>query len=369
MEFEPMSDKAINQCLIPELPILVYPSLAATIGLEEATMLSVLTTIARSLPGSFSNGYRWFVLDETAVSQALPFWHAGDVQRICTNLREQGILLLSSPPFVQSRQIRYAFNERAAARALAPQPPAAQPTNTGKTLLAPNWQPDRETLARLAQHGIGQAFALEQLPEFISYWRERGETAHAWSAKFHQHVIRKWRSTQAEQHQRSREAAIPRDWRPSADAFEVLTLHGGISRQFVEDAIPEFELYWREQGSKSDNWNKKFRDHVQRQWARYRSALEHDTVPRRIRENWQPSEDVYEVLTLANIDLAFARALVPEFVIYWRDSNQVHTSWNTKFLQFVKQRWAQRALGPTTVHKSTRELSLAEQLTDRSWAL
>ena len=151
--------------------------------------------------------------------------------------------------------------------------------------------------------------------------------------------------------------------------MDVLTRHAGISRQFVEDAIPEFELYWREKGVRYDNWNKKFRDHVHHQWLRYRSALEHDPTPRRIPGNWSPSQDVYEVLRLANIDIAFAQMLLPEFVIYWRDSNQVHASWNTRFLQYVKQRWAKRHADADPQSKSTRELSLAEQLTDRSWAL
>ena len=28
--------------------------------------------------------------------------------------------------------------------------------------------------------------------------------------------------------------------------------------------------------------------------------------------------------------------MLPEFVMYWVDSNEVHTSWNSKFLQHVK---------------------------------
>ena len=142
----------------------------------------------------------------------------------------------------------------------------------------------------------------------------------------------------------------------------------GISREFIEDAIPEFELYWREQGAEFDNWHRKFRDHVQRQWASYKSALEHDTVPRRIAPDWQPSADVCDVLRLANIDIGFARSLLPEFVIYWRDSNQVFHSWNTRYLQYVKKRWARRDHTDTINNKTTRELSLVEELTDRSWA-
>ena len=352
--------------LIPETPILVYPSLAATIGLEEAILLSLLTGVARHQAGLSSNGYVWYTLNEAAVTRLMPFWQPQDVQRVATTLREQGLVLMASAPYTSARQLKFAFNDRTAQPAVTPTP--ATP-NQSKNLIAPAWQPDRETLGRLAQHNIPASFALEQVPEFVNYWRERGDAAHSWGAKFIQHAIRKWREFEASQNARSRETLMPHNWRPSEEAMDVLTRHAGISREFVEDAIPEFELYWREKAVRSDNWNKKFRDHVHHQWLRYKSALEHDPTPRRIPPNWQPSQDVYEVLRLANIDIPFAQALLPEFVIYWRDSNQVHASWNTRFLQFVKQRWARRHSEGDPQSKSTRDLTLAEQLTDRSWAL
>lgn len=363
--------------LIPETPILVYPSIAATLGLEEATMLAQLSTYARNISGLESNGFVWFNLEHHQVQSMMPFWQPVDVQRICHNLREQGLLLIASAPYSRALQLKFAFNRRGDVKHPTPsrptydQPsPQAQPfIAAGKTLIPPSWQPDRETLARLAQHNISQSFAQELVPEFVHYWRERAETASSWGAKFMHHALRRWREYEEQQHVRNKETTMVRNWRPSEDAMDVLTRHAGISRSFVEDAIPEFELYWRERGATADNWNKKFRDHVHRQWLRYCSALEHDTVPRRIAENWAPSEDVYEVLRLANIDVDFAQTLLPEFVIYWRDSNQVHSSWNTRFLQYVKQRWAKRHLQNDTNIKSTRELSLAEQLTDRSWAL
>jgi hypothetical protein len=79
------------------------------------------------------------------------------------------------------------------------------------------------------------------------------------------------------------------------------------------------------------------------------------------------------VLRLANIDLQFATHLVPEFVIYWRDSNQAHSSWNTRFLQYVKRRWAQYAAdrgaqGSPTQQRLTKDIPFEELATDRSWA-
>src|SRR5690606_4666807 len=122
---------------------------------------------------------------------------------------------------------------------------------------------------------------------------------------------------------------------------------------------------------------------VKRQWHRFKSALENDTEPRRIPENWRPSREDYDVLKLAEIDLKFAEQQLPEFILFWRDSNQVYASWNTKFLQHVKYHWAkqhalvtvnssqglsdarQQLINPTT---RTRDASLTQQLNDRSWA-
>ncbi|MDO6805204.1 DnaT-like ssDNA-binding domain-containing protein, partial [Wenyingzhuangia sp. 1_MG-2023] len=36
-----------------------------------------------------------------------------------------------------------------------------------------------------------------------------------------------------------------------------------------------------------------------------------------------------------------------EFVLSWRDSRQVHNSWNSRFLQYIKQQWARQLSQPT----------------------
>jgi len=382
--------------LIPEKPLLVSPSLAATIGLEEACMLSALSEVATYQPSQQSGGRSWFEVDEALISKLMPFWTDYDIQRISKNLKDKGIILLASPPYSQSRHLKLAFDE--ANVDLQPATAPISPRIASANRIAPNWQPDQELLRRIGEHNIPEPFALQQLPEFIAYWRERGEISHTWGAKFLKHVVHQWRehqtnlARQQRSHQqnhdtdflrRDQEVPMHSQWRPSKDALEVLVKHASISLAFVEDAIPEFVLYWQERGEVGRTWNSKFIQHVKRQWMRYNSALEHDTEPRRIPENWQPSTDVYDVLRLANIDMEFARRQVPEFLLFWRDSNQVYSSWNTKFLQHVKYHWArQHAL--TTVNsqqvnshagqqhtsstRSTRDRSLVEDLTDRSWA-
>lgn len=370
-------------------------------------MLSILGDMAAYLPLVQSNGREWLELDEAWISRSMPFWTDVDVQRISRSLTDKGIILLASAPYMESRRLTLAFDDAGAtpfvqlAPVISPIAAMAPVIHSGATLISPTWQPDQELLRQIAQYNIPLDFVRLQVPEFVTYWRERGESNHSWGAKFLKDLLHKWRhyETQIARQQREaqernnrdrdteflqrdQEIAMHSQWRPSKDALEVLVKHASISLAFVEDSIPEFVVYWQERGDVGRTWNSKFIQHVKRQWMRYNSALEHDTEPKRIPDNWQPSKDVYDVLKLANIDLKFAQQQVAEFVLYWRDSNQLLASWNTKFLQHVKFHWAkQHALttvnsqqvnhaGQQLPHSSgrTRDSSLAEQLNDRSWA-
>lgn len=404
----------MKSSLVPEKPITVTPSLAATIGLEEAVMLSVLADLGPTAQTRPNNGYVWLSIETQRLAEATPFWDAREIQRVCQSLRDKGILLVGSAHFGAEATFKFAYNERATASTPAAHrtPIVSVPQNTqhpnhgaaqrhqagqmrrepeiraeeaqrdeishtfGKNYLGANWRPSADTLAQLAQHSIPQQFTLEQLPNFITYWRERREAHRSWGAKFVQHVIFKWRDFESKRNQKDQATRMESNWQPSLDALDVLTVHAGISRGFVEDAIPEFVLYWQERGDVLKTWNSKFIQHVRLQWKKYNSTVEHSTDPKPIPENWQPSNDVCDVLRLANIDLAFAQSVLPEFVLYWRDSKQAHTSWNTRFLQHVKHHWAKRLANggqsnnPTNApQRSTREISIEEQLTDRSWAV
>ncbi|HHX83474.1 MAG TPA: hypothetical protein GX696_10895 [Pseudomonadaceae bacterium] len=151
---------------------------------------------------------------------------------------------------------------------------------------------------------------------------------------------------------------MSRDWLPSADAMSILE-HAGVSLAFIEDAVPEFVLYWRERGVSMSEWNSKFIAHVRRQWLRYTHTLHNDTTPRPIPADFKPDPACFEVLAMANIDADFASNQLPEFILYWQDRNEAHASWNTRFLQHVKFKWAQQ-MQPNQ--------QLLDKLTDRSWA-
>jgi hypothetical protein len=313
----------------------------------------------------------------------LPFWSIEDLQRISRSLADKGVLLIDSPPLLQSEQLVFAVNEPVSEP--RSRPPAAMqpaPTRRSAATLPVHWAPSEDLLQLLAlNHNIPRQFALDQLEDFIFYWRERGETSHAWENKFRQHVINNWRRAQQEQAEAFRQpdnSKLDNQWRPSLDAMEIMA-RSGIDRDFIEQAIPEFILYWRERGQAPRELNSKFIQHIRIQWAKYSSSLEHSTEPKRIADDWQPGPDVYDILRMSHIDTDFARSLLPEFIVYWRDSNQAHTSWNSKFLQHVKYHWAKRHqldqtdsshAGQQKSHSTgrTRDRSLEQDLTDTSWA-
>lgn len=370
--------------LIPERQLLFSPVLAATIGLEEAILLQHLQQVFEHHSPQQHNGYAWYRIERAFLLRTLPFWTVEDLQRISRNLVDKGILLIDTPPLLTSEHLRFAVNEPAVASkpAAAPQPPPVVPTRRSAGLLPVHWAPSEDLLQLLAMnHNIPRQFALDQLEDFIFYWRERGETSHAWENKFRQHLITIWRRQQQQQAEAFRtpvSATLDNNWRPSADAMEIME-RGEIARDFIEDAVPEFILYWRERGTNPKELNSKFIQHIRIQWAKYSSSLEHSTEPKRISEQWQPTEDVYDILRLSHIDTEFARSQLPEFIVYWRDSNQAHTSWNSKFIQHVKYHWAKRHqlehaghshAGQQGTSKTgrTRDRSLEQDLSDTSWA-
>ena len=379
----------IMSSLLPSRQFVFSPDLAATIGLEEAILLQCLSETSYDQTAETQSDYSWYQIEANCLEKRLPFWSRVDLGRITENLRQKGVILLASPPLSECGHVRFAFNEKqvAARAATLEQTPAsasasANPHPNQARPITNTWRPDESAVKLLTQQGVPENFSRDCVPEFIQYWNERGEARNAWGNRFVSHVLHRWRDYEARIHREQKEADIPswasgtararqpnpmnRDWKPSTDALEILEIQAGIHRNFIEDALPEFVLYWSEKGEHSNTWNARFINHVKRQWAGYQHVVKNDLEPRPIDPDWQPSVDVYDVLRFARIELEFAKSLLPEFIIYWRDRNEARPSWNTKFLQFVKSQWARQNIDQGS--KATRERTIAEDLTDRSWA-
>lgn len=371
--------------LLPEKPLFVSPTLAATIGLDEALMLQTLAELIEHRPQAAVDlrpHGKWVELSDELLQDTFPFWKPVDLRRIQASLRSLGLIRIE--PNEENRHCNYFALESAEKPAVdLPRTQPVQPVQStpagAATLIPLHWQPDDNWVRLCKQQSIPEQFIRGLVPEFVSYWRERGQARFSWGNAFYKHVLKEWRKEQTRKGAYELASNMSAEWRPSADALEIL-VNAGIKPEFIEDAIPEFVLYWRERGVVHGAWNTKFIEHIRRQWAKYSASFGRDDTPRPIPEDWQPSSDCYEILQLAEIDEEYARSRVPEFVMYWRDSQQVKASWNTVFLQFIKQDWARQLKSQESgenYHAEDQALAGSSQqrikekfqrIADRSWA-
>jgi hypothetical protein len=389
--------------LLTERPLLISPTLAATIGLEEAVMLQGLSELISFRP-AIKNPRRtdlnWIELTEQELLDAFPFWATIDIKRVQTSLQNLGLIVLDQADSAaenflcaidevsefhakESYPSQFDTNISTARPAIPPVDKkavaqASRPAGTA-SLIPSNWQPGVDWIKQCRQHNIPEAFILGLVAEFVSYWRDRAQARFSWGNAFYKHVLKEWRNEQTRQGAFEKASTMSAEWHPSDDAVGILE-NAGINPRFIEDAIPEFVLYWRERGMVNGAWNTKFIEHIRRQWAKFSAAFGYDDTPKAIQDNWQPSADCFEILQLAEIDENYARSKIPEFVMYWKDSQQVKASWNTVFLQFIKQDWARQLKQLETVdlsHAENQSLVGSNQqrikerfqrIADRSWA-
>ena len=99
----------MKSSLLPERPLLISPTLAATIGLEEAVMLQVLAELIHSKEKrerSLNPSLEWAALDEGDLQKAFPFWAPVDIRRVQSSLLNLGLIAVD--PSVDSSASFYA---------------------------------------------------------------------------------------------------------------------------------------------------------------------------------------------------------------------------------------------------------------------
>ncbi|MGJ8686108.1 MAG: DnaT-like ssDNA-binding domain-containing protein [Spongiibacteraceae bacterium] len=369
-----------------ERPLLIFPSLAATIGLDAALLYQLLSDWQPLLEGKQNQGATWHLLDRQRLQDQLPFWNSQQIFTTLRTLNDQGLIVIGGALNDNVQNIRFSLPSRQEEPPRAPSKPAAvAPTLSsnrapvinpvpGHSVMSSHWRPDQASVDYLRRFNqVPEDFIDSLLPEFIQNAIERGETRSSWNSAFSQYVSKRWKKAQYDKIEADRNQSIDDSWQPNLDALEILK-RDNITQNFIEDAIPEFILYWRERGSLQSNWNSRFIQHVRLQWARFNNTVNNENEIAPITANWQPSDAVFDIIHMARIDESFAREQVPEFILFWQDSGQAHRSWNTKFLQHVKYRWANsHQLGQSDARQqqastaSGKTTSFIDKHTDRSW--
>ena len=138
--------------------------------------------------------------------------------------------------------------------------------NQAQVLITPNWQPDNLALDIITKERINLSFAKDCIPEFILYFQEKGEASNNWNTRFVSWVRRQWVYMSQQKTESSIPKPIDRDWRPDDQALEILDLCQ-IDEAFSMSLVPEFALYWSDNGAQTLSWNIKFVRHVKEKWA------------------------------------------------------------------------------------------------------
>ena len=157
----------------------------------------------------------------------------------------------------------------------------------------------------------------------------------------------------------NKKVTIEKTWNPNVDALSILK-SSGVSEEFINNSIPEFILYWREKNFKSDSWNTLFVSHVRKEWAKFTHKINDKNKPQLMTDDWEPDESCYDVLKLSRIKKKFAKQQLAEFRIFWIDSKEIMTSWNSKFIQHVKFKWYK---------KNPNASGIISRLNDKEWAV
>tara|TARA_Y100000590_G_C15517256_1_gene937891 strand:+ start:41 stop:829 length:789 start_codon:yes stop_codon:yes gene_type:complete len=124
-------------------------------------------------------------------------------------------------------------------------------------------------------------------------------------------------------------------WIPSKDVFDVLAM-GGIKKDFIENKLREFKLYWKEKNAVKDNWSITFVNFIRREWISETSG--NGNKPTLMDNTWVPAEDALEILEMANISNNQAMGYLKEFILYWQETGIALKSWNVKFIDFVRRK-------------------------------
>ena len=164
----------MTESLIPERPIIVSPSLAASIGLEEAILLQHLEALLALGPRDMRDAYYWTHTSLQTLKQQLPFWTSPALRRILHKLHDLGLILVNNMPTSEEQNFELAINQQIRAEQRPINPATTNPAQSlGAQRIAANWRPERAVVEQLLQQGIDQAFVEATIDEFVFYWRGR----------------------------------------------------------------------------------------------------------------------------------------------------------------------------------------------------
>jgi hypothetical protein len=101
----PQATLAASRYLLPDYPLIVLPTLAATIGLNRAIVLQQIHFLLGALEGKTVENRHWIYMPDRAWRDQFPFWGRNTIRNILKGLEKDGLLLVgkfNENPFDQT---------------------------------------------------------------------------------------------------------------------------------------------------------------------------------------------------------------------------------------------------------------------------
>ena len=208
--------------------LLVSPTLAQTLGLEEALLLQLIQEMA------LLQGRETVVFSEAQRQQCLPFWSRNQFGTVLQRLSAQGVIQVSGqePWHIQGAQRIGTATQGSQSQAM---PATAAPVT------AP---PPAPTDAVPVYSVANEARLRNQSDEDLAYLKPQPA---------------------ARANHRARRSKMHRDWEPSEEFPQLLSFHD-IPIQFALSELAKFRQYYGATDRTEISWDVRFLNWVQRAW-------------------------------------------------------------------------------------------------------
>ncbi len=291
----------------PERPVLFYPSLARTIGADEALLLALYHEQVQLRGAPDVEGYPSCILHRQDWLMLADFWDEERLAITTNSLVDQGYVQAA---FGQSGAVRISVVDQA-----APDMTPAMPT--------PRVEPP-------LQEPQLQASQLQEPPTQAPQTQSSQTQAHA---------------------ARPASTPHPATW-PAGDPYAPATPPARVQTLPVVDQPPARSVYQAPPQVRgpaptfggSIGWSKS----RPQPGAGNVFASQLDEIEQKNQKlhsmflGWRPSQILFEMLPRHSIPAEFAEQLLDEFVLYWLDKDRKESNWDQKFLAWVKREWVKK---------------------------
>ena len=166
------------------------------------------------------------------------------------------------------------------------------PSKRESTRIKSDWKPSDDANRILERSGIDEEFIKSLVDEFVVYWKDRPSALVSFNSKFIEYVRIKWAQHTAEVDTKNNPTIIDSGWKPSSDCYDIIRMTG-ISKEFAGKLLPEFILYWKNDGRAFISWDIKFLDFVKNKWNYQMESSSNESIQKF--DFYNPYEDDTQV--------------------------------------------------------------------------